>query len=220
MGIDCSIQRKLRKRGRRGRMEQVNAKRTHDTITEQDIPEPQEEPGNSASQDCAMDEVWSTSSFDDTTIASDQVGQLYSPGTSSNIVDDCLALDTNGSYTRMNEGSDILEELGMGITEDWNSHTRLFDDIIDLDAENDLEFPPLLEMWPTDEMESDTTDPICSSIQSIQEDVTSSVLSRSTSPCLDSMSNLDCGDTMFRSLLNTYLLSEHLLMSWFPMMMT
>lgn len=108
----------------------------------------------------------------------------------------------------------------MGLTEDWDSTACLFDDIIDLNAEDDMEFPPLLEMWSADEMASDTTDQICSSISSIQEGASPSVLLSPTSPNIDSISDVECDDTLFRNLLNTYLLSEHLLMSWFPMMMS
>jgi len=219
-GIDCSIQRKLRKRGRRGKLQQVNAKRAHDTITEQDIPDLQEEPEESASQESVIDEAWSTSSLGDTTIASDQFGQLNSPATSAIPVDDCLDLDRSGSCTGMKNSSDILEELGMGLTEDWDSTARLFDDIIDLNAEDDIEFPPLLGMWSADEMASDTTDQICSSVSSTPEDASPTMLPRPRSPNINSMTDVECGDTLFRNLLNTYLLSEHLLMSWSPMMMS
>ncbi|KAJ5599593.1 hypothetical protein N7450_000660 [Penicillium hetheringtonii] len=219
-GIDCSIQRRLRKRGRRGKLQQVNAKRAHDTATEQNIPDLQEELEQSASLKSAIDEAWSISSLGDTTVASDQFGQLNSPATSAIPVGEWVDLDMRGSCTRMKNSSDILEELGMGLTEDWDSTACLFDDIIDLNAEDDMEFPPLLEMWSADEMASDTTDRICSSISTIQEGASPSVLLSPTSSNIDSISDVECDDTLFRNLLNTYLLSEHLLMSWFPMMMS
>lgn len=135
--IGCALTRERRKRGRRGRSEQANAKRAYEAEV-YDISTPQEEGGQN--EEKFSDASWSTLSLADP-ITPDSVARPDSLATDE--VDDQLGLDTN-DFCRRTSSFDLLEE-------EWLPMAHPSQDLLDLGAEDEVALPPLPDDWTADE---------------------------------------------------------------------
>lgn len=178
---ECAITRERRKRGRRGRAEQANANQILETLGVHDTPTIQGEARQT--ETCSVDESPPVSSL----TATDPTTRPDTPGIDNIKVGNCSALETPGSCSDTSS-SQILEELGMGLTEDCLPTANLFQGLFDLGAEHDLDLPPLPNICTADDI---TSSPHAGSEVPSESSVPSPPAVDLTSPDLESKSRSD-----------------------------
>lgn len=147
--VECAITRERRKRGRRGRAERANAKQKHETLGVHDFSQAQE--WAKQTETCSADESSPASSLIDTGDM-DPTTRPNTPAMDIITPVDRLYLETPSSCSSTSS-SQILEELGMGLTEEEYLPTaHLFHGFFDLSAGNDFTTPPLSDICAADDV--------------------------------------------------------------------
>lgn len=145
---DCAIRRTRKKRGRRGKSERIDAMQTYEVFGLHDTPTIKEEETAAAQTQRNPTDQSSPPTCPIDTVIEDEVIHPISPETDKS--DDCTSSYTDDS--RSTSSSQILEELGMGITESWVSPADSSTNPLELGSEDERAILSLLDGQTADDL--------------------------------------------------------------------
>jgi hypothetical protein len=181
-----------------------------------DTPTTQEEARQN--ETCSDDESLPASSPIDTTVT-DPATRPNTPATDNIEIGDNSDSEKTGTCSNTSS-SQILEELGMGLTEDCLPTAHLFQGFLDLSAENDISLPPLPDIYAADDITLHAASDLPSESSIPSPQIVDHLLSPNDKPkpvCDDSIyaAELETADFLLVDLLETATYGANMSMSCF-----